>query len=50
MEKSTEKFDFSEGEEDNAGNDTNQPSLLYKVLKTISIVIVWMAIVSMIDK
>ena len=43
---SAEKFDFSESPENDTGNAQNEPSLLYKVLKTISIVIVWMAIVS----
>ena len=46
---SAEKFDFSEGPENDTGNAQNEPSLLYKVLKTISIVIVWMAIVSLIS-
>ena len=43
---SAEKFDFSEGPENDTENAQSEPSLLYKVLKTISIVIVWMAIVS----
>ena len=43
---SAEKFDFSESPESDTKNAQSEPSLLYKVLKTISIVIVWMAIVS----
>ena len=43
---SAEKFGFSESPENDTENAQNEPSLLYKVLKTISIVIVWMAIVS----
>ena len=46
------KVDFEEGPASPASPasspraDLKEPSMLYKVLKTISIVIVWMAIVS----
>ena len=43
------KVDFEEGPASPASSpraDLKEPSMLYKVLKTISIVIVWMAIVS----
>ena len=42
---SVERFGFSE-ESGSSKNKQNVLSLLYKVLKTISIVIVWLAIVS----
>jgi len=48
MSSSKEKFEFNEGGEGGTPSaeerDLNDPSILYKVLKTISIVIVWMAI------
>jgi len=48
MTSSTDKFEFKEGGEGGTPSaeerDLNEPSILYKVLKTISIVIVWMAI------
>ena len=43
------KVDFEEGPASPVSSpraDLKEPSMLYKVLKTISIVIVWMAIVS----
>ena len=40
------KVDFEERPASSPRADLKEPSMLYKVLKTISIVIVWMAIVS----
>ena len=49
MESDVGKVDFEERPASPASSpraDLKEPSMLYKVLKTISIVIVWMAIVS----
>ena len=49
MESDVGKVDFEEGPASPGSSpraDLKEPSMLYKVLKTISIVIVWMAIVS----
>lgn len=43
---STNKFDFNEEAAVRAKEETPQLSMLYKVLKTIAIILVWIAIVS----
>lgn len=44
--KSTEKFDLSIGEPETEADVRREPTVLYKVLKTLAIILVWIAIVS----